>query len=94
MTKREKYFYKLMYWSEEAIKKEHCFMAPVPLEMETPNLILTTNSLLNSKLKGLELDKKLNILDEVNYTEMLKKLTLIKVYLRDRKMKLKKLGLL
>ena len=69
-------------------------MAPVPLEMETPNLILTTNSLLNSKLKGLELDKKLNILDEVNYTEMLKKLTLIKVYLRDRKMKLKKLGLL
>ena len=94
MTKREKYFYKLMYWSEEAIKKEHCFMAPVPLEMETPNLILTTNSLLNSKLKGLELDKKLNRLDEVNYTEMLKKLTLIKVYLRDRKMKLKKLGLL
>ena len=94
MTKREKYFYKLMYWSEEAIKKEHCFMAPVPLEMETPNLILTTNSLLNSKLKGLELDKKLNILDEVNYTEMLKKLTLIKVYLRDRKIKKKKLGLL
>lgn len=94
MTKREKYFYKLLYWSDQAIKKEHCFMAPVPLEMETPNLIKTTNSLLESKIKLLDLDRKLNILDEVNYTEMLKKLKIIKAYLHDRKRILKKEGLL
>ena len=85
MTKRDKYFYKLLYWSEEAIKKEHCFMAPVPLDMETPNLVKTTLKLLKTKFNNLELDKELHIISDVYYTEMLKKLNLIKVYLDNRK---------
>ena len=78
MKKRDKYFYKLLYWSEEAIKKEHCFMAPVPLDMETPNLVKTTLRLLKTKFNNLELDKDLHIISDVYYTEMLKKLNLIK----------------
>lgn len=94
MTKRDKYFYKLLYWSEEAIKKEHCFMAPVPLDMETPNLVKTTLKLLKTKFNNLELDKELHIISDVYYTEMLKKLNLIKVYLDNRKKILVKAGLM
>lgn len=94
MTKRDKYFYKLLYWSEEAIKKEHCFMAPVPLDMETPNLVKTTLKLLKTKFNNLELDKELHIISDVYYTEMLKKLNLIKVYLDNRKKILMKAGLM
>ena len=94
MTKRDKYFYKLLYWSEEAIKKEHCFMAPVPLDMETPNLVKTTLRLLKTKFNNLELDKNLHIISDVYYTEMLKKLNLIKVYLDNRKKNLMKAGLM
>ena len=94
MTKRDKYFYKLLYWSEEAIKREHCFMAPVPLDMETPNLVKTTLRLLKTKFNNLELDKDLHIISDVYYTEMLKKLNLIKVYLDNRKKILVKAGLM
>ena len=69
-------------------------MAPVPLDMETPNLVKTTLRLLKTKFNNLELDKDLHIISDVYYTEMLKKLNLIKVYLYNRKKYLMKAGLM
>lgn len=69
-------------------------MAPVPLDMETPNLVKTTLKLLKTKFNNLELDKELHIISDVYYTEMLKKLNLIKVYLDNRKKILVKAGLM
>ena len=69
-------------------------MAPVPLDMETPNLVKTTLRLSKTKFNNLELDKNLHIISDVYYTEMLKQLNLIKVYLDNRKKILMKAGLM
>lgn len=89
-TKREKYFNQLNYWSERAICSGCEIMAPIALSVETPNLVNETIKLVRTKLRNVELDKKLNVISETDYKIILKKLSMINTYLSNRKTILKK----
>lgn len=84
MTKKEKFYYKLLYWSEESIKRGILHLTPISLEMETPNLIKETIRLMKTKKNSLELDKKLNVITDNEYNDKLLKYNIISEYLYRR----------
>ena len=88
--KRERYFNQLNYWSEKTIETGCGIMAPIALAIETPNLVRDTVKLVKTKIHDLERDKTLNIINETDYKNILKKLNMIKTYLNNRNAILKR----
>ena len=89
-SKSNKYYSALMYWSTECIKRGHNLMAPVPLKMETKNLLKETLKYVNREIYKINMLMYQNIIKEQDYSR-LKKLNIIKTYLINRK-KILKIG--
>lgn len=94
MTKKEKFYYQLLYWSEESIKRGILHLAPISLKIETLNLIKDTIKLMKSKKNNLELDRKLNVISDKEYNNTLQKYNIISEYLDKRLELLKRKNLL